>query len=140
MYPRINFAGKVQIDSATLNNAFENFDINTFAPANKKINGNNWNPLGSSSFRLVDVTVTRVCNENGLCFHQHSSDALAEAPIKGTLFTYRTAQNTRGFKCVAVCRITPIPYDNFGQNLRHFKLSHSHTYSDATFDKRVNLL
>ena len=109
MFPRINFAGKVQIDSATLNNVFDNFDINTFAPANKKITPENWNPSGSSNFRLVDVFVKRVCHKEGLCVYIKHNDRLIAAPITGILFTYRTGQNARRFECIAVCRIPPIP-------------------------------
>ncbi|CAB4029601.1 Hypothetical predicted protein, partial [Paramuricea clavata] len=83
MFPRINFAGKVQIDSATLNNVFDNFDINTFAPANKKITQENWNPSGSSNFRLVDVFVKRVCHKEGLCVYIKHNDRLIAAPITG---------------------------------------------------------
>ena len=82
MFPRINFAGKLQIDSATLNNVFSNFDIKTFAPADTRITDENWNPMGSSDFRLVDVSVTRVCHAENLCVYQPHEDPLAGAPIK----------------------------------------------------------
>jgi hypothetical protein len=85
MFPRINFAGKLQIDSATLNNVFSNFDIKTFATADTKITAENWNPSGSSDFRLVDVSVTRVCHTESLCVYQSHQDPLAGATIKGGL-------------------------------------------------------
>jgi hypothetical protein len=88
MFPRINFAGKVEFYPATMNNIFNNFDINTFAPADTKINQRNWNPSGSNNFRLVDVAVTRVCHNEGLCVYQSHNDPLAGAPVKGTLFKY----------------------------------------------------
>ena len=83
MLPRIHFAGKVQIDSATLNNVFSNFDINTFATVDYEETNENWNPYGSSEFRLVDVFVTRVCHEDGSCSYQSHVDPVAEAPVKG---------------------------------------------------------
>jgi hypothetical protein len=134
MFPRINFAGKVQIDSATLNNVFDNFDINTFAPANKKITQENWNPSGSSNFRLVDVFVKRVCHKEGLCVYIKHNDRLIAAPITGILFTYRTGQNARRFECIAVCRIPPIPCDNLGTKcIRDSKQPPSHTHIATLF-------
>ncbi|XP_028390804.1 uncharacterized protein LOC114515704 [Dendronephthya gigantea] len=76
MFPRIHFAGKVQIDSATLNNVFDNFNTKTFSSINEKISQENWNPYGSSDFRLVDVKVMRVCHKDDLCMYLPHNDQL----------------------------------------------------------------
>ena len=84
MFPRINFAGTVQIDSATLNNVYNNFDIKSFAPSDTRITNENWNPSGSSESRLVNVSVTRVCQGPDSCAYLSHDDPLAEAPILGS--------------------------------------------------------
>ena len=105
MLPRIHFAGKVQIDSATLNNVFSNFDTKTFASVDNEITNENWNPYGSSEFRLVDVFVTRVCYEDRLCSYQSHDDPVAEAPVKGIrkngpiYFHFGSSRSTCNIRC-----------------------------------------
>lgn len=85
MFPRINFAGKVQTDAATANNVFSNFDINTFAPVDLEVNEVNWNPSGTNNFRLIDVAVTRACIDEASCVYLRHQDPIAEAQINGTV-------------------------------------------------------
>ncbi|MFD7665840.1 ferritin-like domain-containing protein [Streptomyces sp. NPDC059788] len=69
-YPRLNFAGTVQTDVATANNAPQYFDNDLFEPRFQwrmnmpDVNGL-WNPRGPGTLRLVDVTVTSVCRPDG---------------------------------------------------------------------------
>eukprot|EP00058_Branchiostoma_floridae_P006698 XP_002592186.1 hypothetical protein BRAFLDRAFT_88077 [Branchiostoma floridae] len=73
-YPRLHFSGKFLADSATLNNDPFNFNIHRFNPTRDKacyLNYTkphcNWNPNGSSDFRLVHCHVTKVCYKGGMC-------------------------------------------------------------------------
>ena len=83
MFPRIHFAGKVQIDPPTLNNVFSNFDIETFSSADTLVNSVDWNPLGSGAFRIADVSVTRVCYQKGLCQYLEHDEPLVGSAVKG---------------------------------------------------------
>lgn len=69
-YPRLNFAGTIQTDVATANNAAPYFDNNLFEPRFQwrmnlpDVNGL-WNPRGPGTVRLADVSVTSVCFPDG---------------------------------------------------------------------------
>jgi hypothetical protein len=67
---RLHFAGQFQADPSTVNNTTQYYDNATFDKKNQQRGVpfgtlGAWNPEGSSAWRLVGCTVTRVCYADG---------------------------------------------------------------------------
>ena len=90
-FPRIHFAGRFQADVSTINNKPENYDTLNFKPTDAIRHafggGGGFNPTGSGNFRILDASVTRVCNKRGIC---DLKDQMVGAAVEGNQFVSAT--------------------------------------------------
>ncbi|XP_062515855.1 uncharacterized protein LOC134191274 isoform X2 [Corticium candelabrum] len=68
--PRIHFSGMFKSDTLTINNYYDNFDVDHFLEINEMLAKNEntgFNPTGSGDFFFEGCVVSMVCPENGPC-------------------------------------------------------------------------
>jgi hypothetical protein len=68
--PRFHFSGIFKSDTLTINNYFDNFDVDHYEEINEMLardENTGFNPTGTGDFFFESCTVTMVCPEDGSC-------------------------------------------------------------------------